>query len=175
MSITVENILNEITTNPNWGKVLEIANESKFDSVLGEMYDHERGKIIATLLGYPALGCGAHRVTLDVHGYAVKIPIEGVGFADNAQEQDVWSRSPEKVKKYLSPYLGGSKGIAVFEKATLIEYDDFLNLEDKPDTIVAEIEKCGVDAFDLDSDRYDQWGYIQGELRVLDYGEFSIL
>lgn len=158
----VNEIIKQIISNPNWETVLEKIKKNEFCK--------EKANEVAKMLGFNFLGSGNFRFVIEVNGLAVKIPLQAVGIYDNEEEANIWKSLPNEAKKYFVPYLGGDSFFGIYEKADLINPQQY-NAKYK-DKVLKELEQINVEVEDLEG--YDQWGYIGNKLLILDYTETII-
>ncbi len=171
--MNLDKVAQKTILHPNWKKVSDIAYTSKYDDSLCSCSEEVRAETISQLLNLELLSCGGHRLVVKIDGHAVKIPLEAVGFDENINECQFWSKLPHQAKKHFIPCCGGDIGngsYSVFPIAELIDYKSFILMKDKVDEIRTFLNSLGVVLDDCDADRYDQWGFYNGNLVVIDYG-----
>lgn len=168
----LEKIEVTMTNNPNWKKIKQIADTSIHEKLFdGEVADEEtRAYMLKFLLGEKMIGFGTRRAVFEKNGYAVKIPIEVCGQGENEQEQELWNTIRRKYKKHFVPCIGGNKYYSVYELAQNVNKKEIERKENEILSWMGELEKEGFTFTDGESNRSSQWGKINEQFVLIDYG-----
>lgn len=175
MDIHFAEFVMHLQNHPNWNKILDIIKTEL--PILGvPKYGHEkeRAHLISDLLKIPLLDYGSCRAVLDLSEFVIKIPLQPEGIEENKQEILLWTSMPTEAKKFFTPYLGGHATCAIFKKVSSIESLITIVGEDcyksEISSIVNQLTTLGVIIDDCTDERYDQWGLLEEQLVIADYG-----
>jgi hypothetical protein len=171
-SIYIESKLKDyLESHPNWEKVIEINQTSKFTDDIGLEDEAARAKQIASYLSLPIIGVGGSRVVLEVEGIAVKVPLESFGYSENENEVEFWNDLPKSYKKYFTETFSGNEYWVVQEKITPLDCTGLTQpYYDEMNKIVELLKQKRIMLDDAEAYRDDQWGKRGEKLVVLDYG-----
>lgn len=114
---------------------------------------------------------GSSRKVYFQNDLAIKVAKNKRGLIESLNEITVYNNIDKEIKKYLCPILySNDDGVVVMPKAEPISSSDFKNIYSSEVELVIGIlyEKFLLDDFDL---LYNfNWGTLNGQLVVLDYG-----
>lgn len=169
----LEKVVRTLTHHPGWPLAVAMMHVDLYTQAQDlclSGYDVADG--LSDILDLPLLGNGSSRATFLVDGYAVKVPLNSDGRRHNLTERDIFRAADSSMRVHLSPALHCERDFAVYPVAKTMDEGLSEDMRFEIHEVLDLFSENGLFLFDcFDGNMSDQWGFLYGNLVLLDYAD----